>query len=115
MFVKYNGMIAKKESDQEVTVMDLERLELLKVSAHPRQLSETEAKEMSCEEFYDFLSNSYFFDVMYQEMKQLDEISTEKVLKVMVEEATDKHVFLYDLNDFDYDKFLHKEIKDFRL
>lgn len=119
--VKINNSLGKVVSQLgssgDVLVMDTDTFDLVKVSSVLSDLEVVEnGQESSVEDFYDLLSNNYFYDDTIQELKLLDEGNkTDKMMNMTVSEAIRRNVYLSNLDDFDYDKFFFNIIKDYRL
>lgn len=115
--VKYNNSLAKVVSQLgssgEILVMDVETFDLDKNNVSLSNLEVVEGSESTVEEFYDSLSNNYFYDETISELKLLDENrKTDKLMSMTMNEAINRNVYLSDLNEFDYDTFFHNVVKN---
>lgn len=119
--VLLNAVIFGKITSQvgktvKILAVDEETFELVSIEDHNGNIEILpDAREMTCEDYYDELQNRCFFDNSIQEIKTLDEQSaTDRLMEEMLLEAKKKEVFLKDLNDFDYDRFFFNIIKNYR-
>lgn len=113
-------VISQLGNHGDVLVMDPETSDLNKINIDLSAAEVIEgARESSVEDFYDELSNNYFYDDAIQEAKanshDLSYGGSEILMDMTIKAAVDQKVFLSDLNDFDYDRFFYNIIKDYRL
>lgn len=119
--VKINNSLGKVVSQLgssgDVMVMDEDTFDLVKVNSVLSDLEIVEnGQESTVEDFYDLLSNNYFYDDTIQELKLLDEGNkADKLMDMTISEAVRRNVYLSNLDDFDSDKFFFNIIKDYRL
>jgi len=66
----------------------------------------SEPKKMTCEEFYEWLENDYFFDSVYDEMYHSQHFSAKACFDVMADQAKAMNVELTDADIWEYEDFI---------
>lgn len=115
MFVKSDGSFGKKLDNGQVRFMDRE--EIAYKLENDQNLEETDGKEMTCEDYCQFLENHHYFDNSIQEARQTRETSgiSVKLMQRMIDAANKQNVFLTDIQDFDFQTHFTKMNEAFQL